>query len=171
MASSGIHEKRNCQVPSFTTLTSYYPRPGYEAMYLHRMKEGKGRGKGARSAYTLNSKLSHAARVKSGRGETNRVACLRWSSTLAGHGREVSCLQSYTPRRASGTFVPPIQRQLPRRSPHLLAKRLFLLDLLTESFREQKGRSSSCGVCPSIGSRGVLHSFDTYRVVIIGRLK
>ena len=32
--------------------------------------------------------------------------------------------ESRTPRRASGTFVPPVQGQTPRRSPRLLAKRL-----------------------------------------------
>ena len=31
----------------------------------------------------------------SARGEIPWEACLRWSSTLAGHGREASCLQSY----------------------------------------------------------------------------
>lgn len=32
--------------------------------------------------------------------------------------------ESNTPRRASGTFVPPVQGQTPRRSPRLLAKRI-----------------------------------------------
>ena len=146
------------------------------------MKEGKGRGKEREVPTHLieNSKLSHDACVtknnknnkKTGRGETNRMACLWWPSTLTGHGREASCLQSYNstcrrPRQASGTFVPSIKGKIPWLEDHPVCSR-------RDSVRRSRSRRCNlCGVFPSIGGtnvplarRGVPNSFDTYYRIV-----
>ena len=44
--------------------------------------------------------------------------------------------ESRTPRRPTGTFVPPIEGQTPRRSPRLLAKRRHAETAISTPVRE-----------------------------------